>query len=114
MPPRTIDRTLPKHLLDRVMRDVAKRGVDYADARYERHAHESLVAEHGKVSSISLSESAGIGIRVLLKGSWGFAATPHLSQASLAPWRPTSRNRKPTRRRCSKIWRNSPPVSWTP
>ena len=84
MPPRTIDRTLPKHLLDRVMRDVAKRGADYADARYERHAHESLVAEHGKVSSISLSESAGIGIRVLLKGSWGFAATPHLSQASLA------------------------------
>ena len=77
------DRALPQQLLDWLIKDLAKRGVDYADARYERVLHESLVAENGKVASISLSESAGIGIRVLVKRSWGFAATPHLARASL-------------------------------
>jgi TldD protein len=74
---------LPRELVARLIRDLKRRGVDYADVRYEHMLHESLVAEQGRVSSISLSESAGIGIRVLLKGSWGFASTPHLTAASL-------------------------------
>jgi TldD protein len=67
----------------RLVRDLKRRGVDYADVRHERLLHESLVVEQGRVSSISLSESAGIGLRVLIKGSWGFASTPHLTPAPL-------------------------------
>ena len=70
-------------LLSQLVRDLVRRGVDYADVRYDHALHESLVAEQGRVSSISLSESAGVGIRVLMKGSWGFASTPHLTRASL-------------------------------
>jgi TldD protein len=60
-----------------------RRGVDYADVRYEHLRHEGLVAEQGRVSSISTSESAGLGIRVLIKGSWGFAGTPDLTPAGM-------------------------------
>jgi TldD protein len=77
------DRALPRHLISWVTRELARRGVDYADARYEHLLHESLVAEDGRVASISLQESAGIGLRVLLNGSWGFAATATLTQAGL-------------------------------
>ena len=73
-------RALPRELAASLIRDLKRRGVDYADVRVERLLHESLVAEQGRVSSISLSESAGIGIRVLIKGSWGFASTPHLTR----------------------------------
>ncbi|MBI3293078.1 MAG: hypothetical protein HYZ73_09825, partial [Elusimicrobia bacterium] len=74
---------IPNDLVHRTIRDLTRRGADYADVRYEQLLHESLVAEHDQAKSISLSESAGIGIRVLIHGSWGFAATPHLSLPSL-------------------------------
>ena len=78
------DRSLPRDTVARVIRTLKRRGVNYADVRYEHLLHESLVVEQGRVSSISLFESAGIGIRVLTKGSWGFAATPHLTREHLA------------------------------
>jgi TldD protein len=77
------DSARPRSLISPLIRDLKRRGVDYADVRYEHLLHESLVAEQGRVSSLSVSESAGIGVRVLIKGSWGFAATPRLTQTSL-------------------------------
>ena len=77
------DQALPCDLVSDLVRSLARRGVDYADVRHERHLHESLLVEQGKVSSISLSESAGLGIRALIKSSWGFASTPHLTPRSL-------------------------------
>ena len=73
------DEARPRDLAQSLIRALTRRGVDYADVRYEHLLHESLVAEQGRASSISLSESAGIGIRVLHRGSWGFASTPHLT-----------------------------------
>ncbi|MDP3703072.1 MAG: TldD/PmbA family protein [Candidatus Omnitrophota bacterium] len=75
--------SVPRDLVARLVRDLKRRGVDYADVRYEHLLHESLLVEQGRVSSVSLHESAGIGIRVLLNGSWGFASTPHLAPAQL-------------------------------
>ena len=78
------DQSAPRDLVAGLVRELRRRGVDYADVRYEHLLHESLVAEDGRVSSISLFESAGVGVRVLRRGSWGFAATPHLTRAALA------------------------------
>ena len=78
-----VNMALPRQLISSLIRTLTRLGVDYADMRYEHLLHESLVAEQGRVSSISLFESAGIGIRVLMKGSWGFAATPHLTQRNV-------------------------------
>jgi len=78
------NRSFPRDVALQLIRDLKHRNVDYADVRAEHLLHESLVVEQGHVSSISLSESCGIGIRVLKKSSWGFAATPHLTRANLA------------------------------
>ena len=97
---------IPKDLVQQTLRLLRRRGVDYADVRFESLLHESLVAEDQQVKSISLSESAGIGIRVLSRGSWGFASTPHLalarirqaaSQALEAATANASINRQPVR-----------------
>ncbi len=79
----SMERSTPRNLIAQLVRELRRRGVDYADVRYEHLQHESLVAEQGVVSSISQLDTAGIGIRVLVKGSWGFAATPHLTPAPL-------------------------------
>ncbi len=73
----------PREVLAGLLRALARRGVDYADVRYEHLTHEGLQAENGRVSSISLSETSGIGVRVLLDGSWGFASTPHVTPRHL-------------------------------
>lgn len=49
------------------------RGVDYADVRWVAHESEQILAKDGKVEAISSERSEGIGVRVLLKGAWGFA-----------------------------------------
>jgi len=75
--------SIPKALIGPLVKQLARQGADYADVRFERYAHESLTVENGAVKSISLFESAGIGIRVLIRGSWGFASTPHLTAARM-------------------------------
>src|SRR3989338_2805804 len=75
-----VSRELVAHLIRRL-----RPRVEYADVRCEHLLHESLVAEDGRVSSISLFESAGVGVRVLRRGSWGFAATPHPTRAPPPP-----------------------------
>ncbi len=77
------NRALPRELVASLIHDLKRRGVDYGDVRAEHLLHENLVVEQGRVSSVSLFESTGIGIRVLHKGSWGFAATPHMTRTSL-------------------------------
>ena len=50
-------------------------GATYADARYVDLASERLSVRNGVVDGVRQSGSAGIGIRVVADGSWGFAAT---------------------------------------
>ena len=76
-------RRLPVDLIAGLIRDLKRRGVDYADIRCEWLLHEHLVVEQERVASVSLLESCGIGVRVLLNGSWGFAATPTLTRPHL-------------------------------
>jgi TldD protein len=50
-------------------------GADYADARMLDLDEEHLAVRNGEVDGVGLSSSAGVGVRVLRRGSWGFAAT---------------------------------------
>ena len=58
-------------------------GVTYADARLVESRERDLSTKNGKPSQVSSSESAGLGIRVLAEGCWGFAATDDLSKAGV-------------------------------
>ena len=56
------------------------RGASYADARVMDIRLRDLSTKNGQVGTLAESESLGIGIRVLVRGSWGFAATDHLTR----------------------------------
>ena len=65
------------------MLDVAKQaveaakaaGADYADGRVVADDTESITVRNQEMEGIDRSSSEGLGIRVLVNGYWGFAAT---------------------------------------
>jgi TldD protein len=59
-------------------------GADYADARVVREDSESLTVRNQQMEGIDRSSSEGIGIRVLVNGYWGFAATARTEEAEIA------------------------------
>ncbi len=56
-------------------------GVEYADARFLERETESITVRDEEVAGLSREETRGYGIRVLYRGSWGFAASNDLSEA---------------------------------
>jgi TldD protein len=71
------------------MRDVVLRALDtarvrgaaYADVRVVHHRSQSISVRMHNVEGLVLDESLGFGVRVLVDGYWGFAASNHLSTA---------------------------------
>ena len=59
-------------------------GAVYADVRIVRANRESVTTRERQITGVSASESYGIGVRSLVGGSWGFAATRDLSAESVA------------------------------
>lgn len=59
------------------------RGATHADARVVDDRTRALSTKNGKVGSASVSESLGIGIRVIADGAWGFAASDDLSKPAV-------------------------------
>ena len=55
-------------------------GADYADARWVSEENESLTVKNQEMEGIDRSLSEGVGIRVLVGGFWGFAATARTGQ----------------------------------
>ena len=56
--------------------DTAKqRGADYADARVVRFKAESISVRNKNVEALTADESLGFGVRVIVGGYWGFAAS---------------------------------------
>ena len=58
------------------------RGACYADVRVIELATQSLSVRNGVVDGLASAESAGLGVRVLVDGAWGFAASHDLSAAA--------------------------------
>jgi len=58
---------------------VSGRDTEYADVRAIGTRERELTTKNGKPGHVANSESAGLGIRVLAGGSWGFAATDDLT-----------------------------------
>jgi TldD protein len=56
-----------------------RRGISYADVRLIETEDRNVSTKNGKIGQASSSVSQGLGIRVLDRGSWGFAATDELS-----------------------------------
>jgi TldD protein len=59
-------------------------GADYADARVVEARHEQMSVANGRLDALEQSESAGVGIRVLVDGAWGFASVNDLAADEVA------------------------------
>ena len=60
-----------------------KAGADYADSRFASEEAESLTVKNQEMEGIDRSYSQGVGIRVLVNGYWGFAATARTEEAEI-------------------------------
>lgn len=61
-----------------------KAGADYADARIVREESESITVRNQEMEGLDRATTEGIGIRVLVNGYWGFAATARMDEAEIA------------------------------
>ena len=55
-------------------------GASYADARAVSMRRQYVITKNGQVDDLSDAESAGIGVRVLVDGAWGFAGAGRLDE----------------------------------
>jgi TldD protein len=55
-------------------------GASYADVRIGRYRREFITTRERQVSGVSDNESYGLGVRTLVDGSWGFAATSTMTR----------------------------------
>ncbi len=60
-----------------------RKGATYAEARFERQEQENFILKNGVLDALYVGEDRGIGVRVLVKGSLGFAATNELTRANV-------------------------------
>ncbi|HJU41324.1 MAG TPA: TldD/PmbA family protein [Vicinamibacterales bacterium] len=59
-----------------------KLGASYADIRINRYRRESIATRERQVQNVQRSASYGLGLRVLVNGAWGFAATNRVEPAA--------------------------------
>ena len=73
------------------MRDLAERALDtatssgagFADVRVVARSSQRVGVKNGAISIVDLSESEGVGIRVLVDGAWGFVGTDRTDGAGI-------------------------------
>src|SRR5687767_7216565 len=56
-------------------------GASYADVRVGRYRQQSITTRERQVSGVTDEESYGLGVRTLVDGCWGFAATSTMTRA---------------------------------
>lgn len=61
-----------------------KAGADFADARLERNVSNSFLLKNGVAEVSSFDDSRGIGVRVLVQNTLGFACTNDLSKKGVS------------------------------
>ena len=64
-----------EELLEEALDVATSAGASYADARFVRAETESLSLKGATIEALDRSESIGFGVRVLVDGAWGYAAS---------------------------------------
>ena len=73
-----------REILEAALEAAAGAGSTYADARIVDSSVQELSVAIGRGEGVESSASAGIGIRVIADGRWGFAATSEMDTDSVA------------------------------
>lgn len=71
---------IDKNFLADLALSVAKKmGATYADIRINRYRLETITTRERQIQNVSRGQNFGFGVRVLVKGTWGFAASPFVT-----------------------------------
>ncbi|UOR04542.1 TldD/PmbA family protein [Hymenobacter aerilatus] len=79
-----VDIAVKKRLADAALNAAKSAGASYADARVGRYLNQYVFTREKQVQNIVNTESYGVGVRVLVNGAWGFAATNNVTEAAVA------------------------------
>ncbi|MFU8820378.1 MAG: TldD/PmbA family protein [Gammaproteobacteria bacterium] len=79
-----LDPALKKHLADAALAAAREAGASYCDVRIGRYLRQFIVTREANVQNVTNTESTGVGVRTLVDGTWGFAATSSLDLDSVA------------------------------
>lgn len=78
-----MDVSQKKRLADVALNTARSQGAAYADVRIGRYLNQFINTRENKVQNIVNTESFGVGIRVIAKGTWGFASTNDVTEAGI-------------------------------
>lgn len=70
-------------LADVALNTARKLGATYADIRINRYRNEQISTREKQVQNVSRSQNFGFGVRVLFKGTWGFASSRNVTAAEV-------------------------------
>ena len=56
-------------------------GASYADVRVGRYRRQQIATREHQIAGVNDTESYGLGVRTLVDGSWGFAATSRMTRS---------------------------------
>ncbi|MBN1859624.1 TldD/PmbA family protein [Candidatus Bipolaricaulota bacterium] len=68
---------------DRALNLAQTKGATYADIRIVRRESEDIDVKNGVVQTLSQGSTYGFGVRVIVEGAWGFAASNRLEKAEI-------------------------------
>jgi TldD protein len=83
-PPAPQGTALAEELALEALNAAKSAGASYADARVGRYRRQQISTRERSISGVSDSESYGVGVRTLVNGSWGFAATSEMTKDGVA------------------------------
>ena len=66
---------------DAALSTAKKLGATYADVRVNRYRSEAVTTRERQVQNVSRGQSYGFGVRVLVRGTWGFASSREVTEA---------------------------------
>ena len=79
-----MDVVFKKKLADIALNAAKAKGASYADVRIGRYLNQFVTTQEKRVDNIVNTESAGVGVRVIANGTWGFASTSNMTPDSVA------------------------------
>lgn len=69
--------------MKQLLADIIKEESGFVELRYHKRTTNSLMANKGRVDTANHAIVEGVGVRALVDGAWGFAATARIDRASI-------------------------------
>ncbi|PTS75591.1 TldD/PmbA family protein, partial [Stenotrophomonas sp. HMWF023] len=78
-----VDPTKRRRLAEVALAAARAAKASYCDVRIGRYLNQSVITREHQVGNVTNRESSGVGVRVIVNGAWGFAATHQQTEAAV-------------------------------